>query len=513
MGWALLGPDVSVSTADSTSSSSSPSAGPSHSNAGAKKSAGSKSAKKSPRLASTADNSTSKAVTSTPMVKSAGPKRSSALSIAQTDSREITLASPAAAPTLPQTHQQQVAKQIDDIAAFSTSVINGLPVDPATRKWLQDAALVVRRSVLNQDPTVAPIQVSGKLTGQITGRIDAVDPDGDQLVYRVNQGPKTGTVVINGDGTYTYTPIAGFDGVDTFTVTADDLGMHINLLDPFDRPGTLGNVIVNQGAITYNFIYAPNDQYWTADRKEALQKSADKLTVYLVVTKPVVLDYTVKSIYATTGEAKDTLASADSPLIGKGAGFFPTVIQHKLQTGKDANGALPDGEVEFNFAHPWDISDNVTGRAFDFTSTAMHELLHSFGFYSEAGNPEEQAGTRWTTYDSFIVTGNGARPIAPNGVWNEEFDDNLTGADGGLFFDGPNSRAAYGKPVPLFTPTTWSGGSSMSHLSDPAFTANRRPTVIMVSSDTFGQGIRVLSPVEIGILRDLGYLVDSAPST
>ena len=42
--------------------------------------------------------------------------------------------------------------------------------------------------------------------------------------------------------------------------------------------------------------------------------------------------------------------------------------------------------------------------------------------------------------------------------------------------------------MPLFTPATWSG-------------------------DGEGQGIRVLSPVEIGILRDLGYLVDSAPST
>lgn len=523
VGWSLLGPDVSVSVADSTSSSSSASAGPSHSNAGVKKAPASAASKTSTRKTAAASarpsirNAGAVAADTTEKPNAAAPKRTSTLSTAPTRSGGTTLASPtalpAAAPTLSANHQQQVAKQIDDIVAFSNSVINGLPVDPATRKWLQDAALVVRRTVLNQDPTVAPIQVSGKLTGPITGQIGAVDPDGDQLVYRVNQGPKTGTVVINNDGTYTYTPIAGFDGVDTFTVTADDLGMHINLIDLFDRPGTQGSVIVNQGAIKYHFIYGANDQYWTPDRQEALNKAADALTVYLVVTKPVVLDYTVKSIYATDGEDKDTLASALSPLIGTAAGFYPTVIQNKLQTGIDANGAAADGVVEFNFAHTWDLSDSVSDEAYDFKSTAMHELLHSFGFYSEAGDPEDQQGTTWSTYDSFIVTADGTRPIAPNGVWNEAYDGTLIGGNGGLFFNGPNSLAAYGKPVPLFTPTTWSGGSSMSHLSDPAFTTNGKPTVIMVSGDGEGQGIRVLSPVEIGILRDLGYRVDSAPST
>jgi hypothetical protein len=531
VGWSLLGPDVSVSAADSTSSSSSASAGPSHSNAGAKKAPGiatsktsthhtaTTGARHSPRQAADTDSSTSKTATSAPNTKGIAPQRTSTLSTAPTLSGGRTLASPtavpAAAPTLPTTHQQQVAKQIDDIVAFSNSVINGLPVDPATRKWLQDAALVVRRTVLNQDPTVTPIQVSGKLTGPITGQIGAVDADGDKLVYRIDQGPKTGTVVINNDGTYTYTPIAGFDGVDTFTVTADDLGMHINLIDLFDRPGTQGSVIVNQGAIKYNFIYGPNDQYWTTDRQEALNKAADALTAYLVVTKPVVLDYTVKSIYDKDGKDKETLGSASSPLIGEkgAAGFYPTVIQNKLQTGVDANGATADGEVTFNFANTWDLSDAVSDDAYDFKSTAMHELLHSFGFYSEAGDPEDQQDTAWSTYDSFIVTADGTRPIAPNGVWNKDYDNNLMGANGGLYFNGPNSLAAYGKPVPLFTPPKFAGGSSMSHLSDPAFTVNDKPTVIMVSGDGEGQGIRVLSPVEIGILRDLGYMADSAPST
>ena len=48
------------------------------------------------------------------------------------------------------------------------------------------------------------------------------DPDGDMLNVSLTVGPDSGTVVLNADGTYTYTPNAGFSGFDSFTYTADD---------------------------------------------------------------------------------------------------------------------------------------------------------------------------------------------------------------------------------------------------------------------------------------------------
>ncbi len=48
------------------------------------------------------------------------------------------------------------------------------------------------------------------------------DPDGDALsVASVTQGAN-GTVVVNGDNTVTYTPVAGFTGTDSFTYTVSD---------------------------------------------------------------------------------------------------------------------------------------------------------------------------------------------------------------------------------------------------------------------------------------------------
>ncbi|MEL6791314.1 MAG: Ig-like domain-containing protein [Pseudomonadota bacterium] len=48
------------------------------------------------------------------------------------------------------------------------------------------------------------------------------DPDGDPLTVTSTTQPDNGTVVINPDGTLTYTPDPNFEGTDTFTYTIDD---------------------------------------------------------------------------------------------------------------------------------------------------------------------------------------------------------------------------------------------------------------------------------------------------
>jgi LPXTG-motif cell wall-anchored protein len=48
------------------------------------------------------------------------------------------------------------------------------------------------------------------------------DPEGRPLTIASVSHPLNGSVVINGDGTLTYTPRAGFDGTDTFTYTVCD---------------------------------------------------------------------------------------------------------------------------------------------------------------------------------------------------------------------------------------------------------------------------------------------------
>lgn len=77
----------------------------------------------------------------------------------------------------------------------------------------------------NDAPTVTPNAVfeldqNGALNAQLTAT--DVDSDGALTFAAGDDGPDNGTVVINADGSFTYTPDAGFLGVDRFSYTVTD---------------------------------------------------------------------------------------------------------------------------------------------------------------------------------------------------------------------------------------------------------------------------------------------------
>ncbi|MBO1532115.1 tandem-95 repeat protein, partial [Psychrobacter sp. F1192] len=56
-----------------------------------------------------------------------------------------------------------------------------------------------------------------------TGQLEAAtDADGDELTYALKDNAANGTVTVNADGSYSYTPNADFNGEDSFTYTIDD---------------------------------------------------------------------------------------------------------------------------------------------------------------------------------------------------------------------------------------------------------------------------------------------------
>ena len=48
------------------------------------------------------------------------------------------------------------------------------------------------------------------------------DVDGDALTAVLVSGPANGTLTLNADGSFTYTPDANFNGTDSFTYKAND---------------------------------------------------------------------------------------------------------------------------------------------------------------------------------------------------------------------------------------------------------------------------------------------------
>ena len=372
---------------------------------------------------------------------------------------------------------------------------------------LEGVGLLIRRTLFNQAPSVNPVQITGQSTGPITGTIGASDPEGDPIVYSVTRNAQYGRVMVGADGSYTYTPGQEFTGTDTFTVAATDTGFHINLLDLFRAASTPANAVVTQGTpaanvLQFQFIYGTGAHLWTPAARSSLESAATVLSTYIVVSTPVTVTFDVTGEYSPLST---TLATAGSDFISADPGFLPTVVQHKILTGVDSNGSTADGEITWNFARSWSTGDTADYTQFDLEAVATHELLHTLGFLSYVDGPGANTGQSWTVYDSFLVNSDGTKVIGSDFTWNTAYDANLAGGNGGIFFGGPDAVAAYGALVPLYTPSPWESGSSISHLDDDTFVGvNRR---MMNAKVRVSRGIRDLSALELAILADLGYTV------
>ena len=255
-----------------------------------------------------------------------------------------------------------------------------------------------RRTLFDKAPTVTPMQLTGQVDGPITGTIGATDPEGDPLTYRIRRAPREGSVQLADDGTYTYTPNGQFDGVDTFRVAVLDGS-------PFRPWGTSATSLINQGAITFQFRYTDGGTTWTPERQQALQDVARQLTGYFMVNAPVTLTYDV-GVESDPG----SLASAGSNLTSGYAGFWRTVVQNKLLSGVDSNGAAADGVIDWNFSYAWGLDASISADEYDFTSTATARTAALVRLPVR----DRQGGQQYRDGRGHRTTGSSWRPTATN---------------------------------------------------------------------------------------------------
>ncbi|MCA9199759.1 MAG: hypothetical protein KDA87_19600 [Planctomycetales bacterium] len=216
-----------------------------------------------------------------------------------------------------------------------------------------------------------------------------------------------------------------------------------------------------------------------------------------------------------------TLASAASNFNSSfpGNGFDSAGdVQRKILGNPDPSPGA-DGVVDWNFEDfVWQTGNVFQPGEIDFLNTAIHELTHAIGFASDIaqngnsgfgdtpGNP-----SAWSPFDQFVADAMGSI-IDSNGVldgarWNAA---SIGGAGaGGLQFNGPFAVAANGgNPVYLYSPTTWSPGSSGSHLDTDVYNGTGGTIENMMNhASTLSEGldIREYTAIELGMLCDIGY--------
>ena len=84
------------------------------------------------------------------------------------------------------------------------------------------ATVTLTVAAVNDAPVAQNGSASGNEDTPITGTLIATDVESLTLTYALAAQALHGTVVVNSDGTYTYTPNPDFNGTDSFTFTAND---------------------------------------------------------------------------------------------------------------------------------------------------------------------------------------------------------------------------------------------------------------------------------------------------
>lgn len=175
--------------------------------------------------------------------------------------------------------------------------------------------------------------------------------------------------------------------------------------------------------------------------------------------------------------------------------------------GSDLGPAYFDDHITYNSNFSWyyGTDGNTPSGKYDLVTVAAHEIAHglnfsgsanvsgSYGYWGYSGYPyiydkfmESSGGTKLTAYTSgSTALGTLLRSNA-------------------LYWDGTNANAANGGArVKMYAPSSWSGGSSYSHLDYNTFKGTVNS--MMVYAVSSGSAQHNPGPVTLGILKDMGW--------
>jgi YVTN family beta-propeller protein len=186
-------------------------------------------------------------------------------------------------------------------------VTNG-PVAPAqsTSLWalLTWARREIQRTFFNQSPSITHDPAENSFVeGTVRGAVYASDADGDELSLTASD-PANGEVVVNSDGTFVYTPDAGYVGPDQFTVTVSDDtgGFHLHGL--FGNSGHTAQTVVTLSVPDRITSIIP-----VSDRPMDVALNTDGTRLYVSSAN----DDTVKVIDTATETVIATVTAGDTP--------------------------------------------------------------------------------------------------------------------------------------------------------------------------------------------------------
>ncbi len=274
---------------------------------------------------------------------------------------------------------------------------------------------------------------------------------------------------------------------------------------------------LTSGTITFNITYADvglSSGFGFDDPTEGATRRAclEAVLTYLgtIIDETATIDVLIDPSGNNPGSGE--LAHAGTYFRTSTDGFKPGAAFYHLTTGADhpAFSSVEDIFVEVNFGKPWH-SDHATDPSpssgdFDLFSVLLHEVSHGLGItstISSDGTGQLPSNDKvFTIFDSFLEDSAGTPFINPSTFVPQGVISDLTNT-GQCYFTGPFTVAHEGGDVEVYTPSSFSNGSSIAHWNI-GYDAN----AVMNPFIAAEVKRRVYSSFEITVLADLGYTVN-----
>jgi hypothetical protein len=256
---------------------------------------------------------------------------------------------------------------------------------------------------------------------------------------------------------------------------------------------------------------------WPAEAQAAFQYAADIWATYLQSSVPI----TINACWATNLPQGVLGHSGSRNLIRDFTGapvastWYPVSLANALY-GDDLDPGAPDIEIAYSSMFNWyfGIDGNPGAGQYDLVTVVMHEITHGLGFAGSmsvtSGQGSWGIGPYPMVYDRFTENGSGQELINTSIFPNPSSALATQLTSNNLFFNGMNTRTANGGANPkIYAPSTWSQGSSYSHLDFSTYKDTENG--LMVYALRSAMAIHVPGPVTMGILRDIGWETSSSP--
>ncbi|HEU5289897.1 MAG TPA: T9SS type A sorting domain-containing protein [Cyclobacteriaceae bacterium] len=188
--------------------------------------------------------------------------------------------------------------------------------------------------------------------------------------------------------------------------------------------------------------------------------------------------------------------------------YYPVAIAEKI-TGTELNDGEPDLFANFNSNFTWHLDPNTPPPAspapatHDLKTVVLHEIGHGLGFAGTFFTTATATTADWglndtelpISYDVPIGTGFGANLIETNDSPSADLRSHLIGNN--LFFS-----SILDGTVKLYAPTTFSSGSSISHVDENTYNGG----VNALMTPQIAAREQIQSPgIALNMLKDIGW--------